>query len=170
MMGYQGHTYKGRNYIGHNYIGHDYIGHNYIGHNCTGNYTYDGPQCVWFDRDQQQFRTEGCKRIGWNSSTNEVTCRCTHLTDFALYNQIKQNEDNMAKCRTKYGADVGQWSREKLYQKLLDEGTCGQNGRLPSPGVSPNAGLPFGGTRTRSQTPLKRAVFGGQMLQIAPVF
>ena len=33
--------------------------------------------------------------------------------------------------------------------------------RVPRcPGVSPNAGLPFGGTRMRPQTPLKRALLG----------
>ena len=33
--------------------------------------------------------------------------------------------------------------------------------RVPRcPGVSPNAGLPFGGTRMRPQTPLKRAFLG----------
>ena len=38
---------------------------------------------------------------------------------------------------------------------------CVHNRPPGYPGVPPNAGLPFGGARTRSRTPLKRAFFGG---------
>ena len=38
------------------------------------------------------------------------------------------------------------------------------------PGVSPNAGLPLLGTRTRSPTPLKRAFWGVQFYKYTPVF
>ena len=78
-----------------------------------GNYSWDGPQCAWFDRTEHQLRTEGCSRTEWNTTTNKVTCRCTHLTDFALYNQIKQNRDLMAKCRSTYPG-IDQWPRDRL--------------------------------------------------------
>ena len=43
----------------------------------------------------QAFKKDGCQLVMWNNETNEVTCRCTHLTDFALYSQIEAIKTNI---------------------------------------------------------------------------
>jgi len=68
----------------------------------SGKFELKPPQCVWFDPNDQAFKKDGCQLVMWNNETNEVTCRCTHLTDFALYSQIEAIKTNIEACEAEY--------------------------------------------------------------------
>jgi len=72
--------------------------------------TYE-KSCVWFDAATESFKSDGCTLVSQEGS-DEVTCRCTHLTDFALWIKLKTEAaaisayDECVANATAYGQNV----------------------------------------------------------------
>jgi hypothetical protein len=70
--------------------------------------------------------------VKWD--VNEVTCRCVHLTDFALYSELQRLQSNEAACAKQlraldpnYGTSM-QWKRPKLLEAIAEKSCEHKNG------------------------------------------
>jgi hypothetical protein len=91
----------------------------------SGEYEYK-PQCAWFDPADQQLKKDGCHLVMWNNETNMVTCRCSHLTDFALFAQVQRIQANVAKCEKDHPG-YKSWDTNTLIDKLVEKTECRDN-------------------------------------------
>ena len=53
-------------------------------------------ECVYYDHGASAFKTDGCTLV--SHADGEATCRCTHLTDFALWLRVQQENQAEVEC------------------------------------------------------------------------